>query len=82
MLNVTIMFYILFTVLDSAIKGKYERIKQIINEFLLLLLNYQMFLLTDYVDPSHYTIIGNSVILVIILSVILNLLVTVWDLLP
>jgi len=82
LLNFTTMLYFSFTISDSAIKDKFERNKRFINEFLLLVLSYHMFLLTDFVDPSHYTIVGNSVITVIILNVLLNLSVTAWDLLP
>ena len=41
-----------------------------------------MFLLTDSVDPSLYTKVGNSVITIILLNVILNLMITAWDILP
>jgi hypothetical protein len=82
LLNFIIFSYFMFTIENSALKDKYERIKQIINEFLLLFLNYHMFLMTDFVDPSHITNVGNSVISTIILNVVLNLFITACDLMP
>ena len=43
---------------------------------------YHLILLTDFVPPQHYGLIGNSAICLIIANIALNLLVTATKILP
>lgn len=53
---------------------KWEQARTIINEVILLILNYHLFLFTDYVDHSGKPFVANSVIYIIWINIGFNLL--------
>lgn len=75
--NFAILFHLEFIIYFSPHEFKLERVRMVLNEMTFLILNYHLFLFTDFVSPLMYGNIANSVIVIFWISVAINVILTV-----
>jgi hypothetical protein len=78
--NFAILFHLEFIIYFSPHENNLEHARMVLNEITFLILNYHLFLFTDYVNPLMYGNIANSVIVIFWISVAINVIFTVSSL--
>ena len=72
--NFLILFHLMYLLYVQPYEDKWDQARSIINEVILLVLNYHLFLFTDYVDTSAYRYVANSAIYIVWINIGWNLL--------
>ncbi len=70
--NFTILFHLSFTLYFLPYRDSWKQTRVIVNDMTYLLLNYHLFLFTNFVDSAMYSYIANSCLCIITLNVGFN----------
>ena len=79
MFNFGVLFYLQFVLYVQPYKDRIEAIRQVVNSSSFLVLNYNLFALTDFADRSVYPLVATSVIFLVLTNVAINFLLIIYS---